>query len=135
MLPGSAASGCCLVSFHFLWAILSTGSVETYRDINCLCAQVLPFSSLQGHCLDPLCSDSLRAFHARWDAWPCKQAWRSAARDFLLHGRLSVGYFLFLFFRRVRRRESTVPTPASCRQFISQCSFCFDQMGQWELLF
>ena len=27
MLPGSAVPGCCLASFHFLWAILSTGTV------------------------------------------------------------------------------------------------------------
>ena len=27
MLPGPAEPGCCLVSFHFLWAILSTSTV------------------------------------------------------------------------------------------------------------
>ena len=27
MLPGSAVPGCCLVSFHILWAILSTSTV------------------------------------------------------------------------------------------------------------
>ena len=30
MLPGSAVPGCCLHSFHFLWAILSTGTVTAY---------------------------------------------------------------------------------------------------------
>jgi len=28
MLPGSAVPGSCLVSFHILWAILSTSTVE-----------------------------------------------------------------------------------------------------------
>ena len=27
MLPGPAVPGCCLDTFHFLWAILSTGTV------------------------------------------------------------------------------------------------------------
>ena len=29
MLPGPAVPGCCLVSFHFLWAILSTSTVPS----------------------------------------------------------------------------------------------------------
>ena len=29
MLPGPAVPGCCLVSVHFLWAILSTSTVHT----------------------------------------------------------------------------------------------------------
>ena len=28
MLPGPAVPGCCLVSFHILWAILSTSTVK-----------------------------------------------------------------------------------------------------------
>ena len=35
MLPGSAVPGSCLVSSHFLWAILSTGTVvPLYSDTN-----------------------------------------------------------------------------------------------------
>ena len=30
MLLGSAVPGCCLVSFHFLWAFLSTGTVYNW---------------------------------------------------------------------------------------------------------
>ena len=33
MLPGPAVPGCCLVSFHFLWAILSTSTVEDSKNI------------------------------------------------------------------------------------------------------
>ena len=29
MFPGPAVPGCCLVSFHILWAILSTSNVQT----------------------------------------------------------------------------------------------------------
>ena len=33
MLPGSAVSGCCLVSFHFLWDKLSTRTVEPQMGV------------------------------------------------------------------------------------------------------
>ena len=33
MLPGSAVPGCCLVSFHFLWATLSMGTVQNEYHI------------------------------------------------------------------------------------------------------
>ena len=32
MLPGSAVPGSCLVSFYFLWAILSTGTVYVVQQ-------------------------------------------------------------------------------------------------------
>ena len=32
MLPGTAAPGCCLVSFHFLWAILCPQAVQRYSS-------------------------------------------------------------------------------------------------------
>ena len=34
MLPGPDVPGCCFVSFHILWAILSTSTVETEADVD-----------------------------------------------------------------------------------------------------
>ena len=37
MLPGPAVSGCCFVSFHIMWAILSTSAVlkhNSYSNVN-----------------------------------------------------------------------------------------------------
>ena len=51
MLPGSAVPGCCLVSFHILWAILSTSTVQPIiRPVHFLMRLALlssssPFSS------------------------------------------------------------------------------------------
>ena len=45
MLPGSAVPGCCLVSFHFLWAILSTITVRVaIRRLADRAAKMLPQS-------------------------------------------------------------------------------------------
>ena len=48
----------------------------------------------------------------------------------------------FQFVKMCKRREERILDATflfhllifTCRQFISQCSFRFDQMGQWELL-
>ena len=34
MLPGPAVPGCCLVSFHILWAILSTSTIGKEKPLN-----------------------------------------------------------------------------------------------------
>ena len=53
MLPGPAVPGCCLVSFYFLWAILSTSTVlfkattDGSRDGDCIRHPPLVFAAAE----------------------------------------------------------------------------------------
>ena len=53
MLPGPAVPGCCLVSFHFLWAILCPQAVDRNSENGCMMSNQEHFSRVMGDAADP----------------------------------------------------------------------------------